>query len=270
MRYLLPGSAIYGGAFGAIGLLFGLCSLPRWAICAIAVPLCLLASALLMAAAGWMIAISALGIYLAAGCGVLWALVVLPNLIVLRQPPLSVFLRVALPGGLISAGGFYLMRPFLPQPPIPALSLDLTRCSETGTAPPIVSLDRAWQDDMLVRQAGLAERSCHLESAGQSTESGTVNERVTLHLLFLKDAGHEVDIPVPTKGEELVVVDGDSVREVPGLQTTGKEKLRIREDGLGRGLSIKDDGEGRMGDWSWYEWTPQTGNGMLDMRLLNK
>jgi hypothetical protein len=257
-RYLLPSTAIYGGAFGAIGLLFGLCSLPRWAIRAIAVPLCLLASALLMAAAGWMIAISALGVYLAAGCAALWALIVLPNLIVPRDPPLSIFPRVALPCILMAAGGFYLVRPFLPQATIPALDLDFTRCSDTGTAP-IVSLDRAWQDDTLVRQAGLADHSCHLESAGQRGESGNGSESVTLHLLFLRETSREVDIPVPSKGEALVIIDGDSVRMLPEGVPLRKERLRVREVASGHGFSMKDDGPGRMDDWFWQDWSPQTG-----------
>ena len=264
---LLPGSALYGGMFGLAGLLFGVCSVPRWVIRLLGAPLAFLASALIMSAAGWMIAISALGVYVAAGCAAIWALLLLPLLVVPKSSPLPMLVRLLLPLTFFGAGCFYLVRPFLPQAPIPALNFDFTRCNDAGMGP-IVPLSRAWEDDSLIRKAGLASTSCHLESAGQTSSSGTDDRMLRFHLLFLKPTSREVNVPVPEQDGTLIIIDGDDVRFVPDSPSKRKETLHIHEDP--RGFSMKNDGNGRMDNWFWYEWSPQTGNGSMDMRLFTK
>src|SRR5665213_2832862 len=172
-----------------------------------------------------------------------------------------------LAGLLFGAGCFYLVRPFLPQAPIPALNFDFTRCNDAGMGP-IVPLSRAWEDDSLIRKAGLASTSCHLESAGQTSSSGTDDRMLRFHLLFLKPTSREVNVPVPEQDETLIIIDGDDVRFVPDSPSKRKETLHIHEDP--RGFSMKNDGNGRMDNWFWYEWSPQTGNGSMDMRLFTK
>jgi hypothetical protein len=113
---LIVPTAIYSAGFGVIGLLFGLCSLPRWLTRLIGSPLAFIASGFMMMAAGWMIAISAVGIYTAAICGLIWGLVVLPLLIVRRTQLLPMWLRVVLPIAVFSAAALYLLQPFLPKP----------------------------------------------------------------------------------------------------------------------------------------------------------
>ena len=113
---LIVPTAIYAAGFGVIGLLFGLCSLPRWVTRIVGSPLAFIASGCMMMAAGWMIAISAVGIYTAAICGLIWGLLVLPLLVVRRTAPLTMWLRVVLPVAIFSGAAFYLLRPFLPNP----------------------------------------------------------------------------------------------------------------------------------------------------------
>jgi len=115
MYYMLRPTAIYAAGFGAAGVLFGICSLPRWIVRLIASPIALIAAGFLMMAAGWMIAISALGIYVAAGCGLAWGLL-LPLFVVRRAVLLLIFVRVSLPVVLFGASGLFVLRPFLPNP----------------------------------------------------------------------------------------------------------------------------------------------------------
>ncbi len=78
---LLTGTAIVAALFAAAGVILAFCRLPGWALRVVAAPIAFLASGLSMAGAGWLIAISALGVYIAAGCGLLWGIFVFPWLV---------------------------------------------------------------------------------------------------------------------------------------------------------------------------------------------
>lgn len=115
-QLLLWPTAIYGAGFAAAGLVFRFCSLPKWLIRLIATPLAFIASGLMMAAAGWMIAISALGIYVAAGSGFIWGLLVLPQFVIRRRTPPAMWIRVCLPVIILVPATSLLLRPLLPNP----------------------------------------------------------------------------------------------------------------------------------------------------------
>ena len=137
--YMVRPTAIYALAFGVIGLLFGLCSLPRWLVRLLGSPLALIAAGFLMMAAGWMIAISALGIYVAAVCGFVWGLLLLPLLTVPRDKPLPIIMRVMLPVGVFAASGLFLVRPFLPN--LAETTVTVFVVEQTPLGKPLINLD---------------------------------------------------------------------------------------------------------------------------------
>ena len=102
--YLVPGTAFYGLIFAVAGLALGFCLLPRWGLRVLAAPIAFIASGLMMAAGGWMIAISSMGIYTAAGCGALWGLFVFPGLVPRMSRALPITLRIAVPAVLFAGG----------------------------------------------------------------------------------------------------------------------------------------------------------------------
>ena len=129
---LLKGTAFYGLMFSAFGLILAFCSLPRWALRVFAVPVAFLASGLMMAADGWLIAISAFGVWSAAGWGALWGLLVFPRLI----PPMSRLLpttvRITLPILLLVGGMYWLIRPLLPDPGLTNAKIQVVRRNDAG------------------------------------------------------------------------------------------------------------------------------------------
>jgi hypothetical protein len=112
---LLRPTAIYALALAAAGWVCGLCSFPRWLIRSLMALPAFLASGLMMAATGWMIAISSFGICLAAGCGLLWAVFISPLLVHRREPALPLLARVLIPSAFFGCGVYLLIRPFLPS-----------------------------------------------------------------------------------------------------------------------------------------------------------
>ena len=130
---LLRGTAFCGLFFGLAGLILGFCSLPRWAHRLLAGSTAFLASGLLMAGAGWLIAIAAVGVYIAAGCGALWGIFVFPRLVPRFSRSLPAPCRIALPIIMFIGGTYWLIRPLLPNPGLTNAKIEVLRRDDTGS-----------------------------------------------------------------------------------------------------------------------------------------
>jgi hypothetical protein len=129
---LLKVTAFYGLIFAASGLVLGFCALPRWGLRVLAAPTAFLASGLMMAAAGWMIAISPLGVYIAAACGALWGLFLFPLLVPRMGYTLPIAARIALPITMLAGGTFWLIKPILPDPGLTNGKIEIVRQDPAG------------------------------------------------------------------------------------------------------------------------------------------
>jgi hypothetical protein len=129
---LLPGTAILGAAFSAAGLILGFCGLPRWALRLFAALTAFLAAGLMMQGAGWYIAISALGVYVAAGCGLLWGIFVFPGLVPRMSYTLPLPARIALPVLMAVGGTYWLLKPFLPDPALTNAKIEVIKRDTAG------------------------------------------------------------------------------------------------------------------------------------------
>jgi hypothetical protein len=130
---LVRGTALYGLIFSVSGLILGFCSLPRWALRVLAAPTAFLASGLVAAAAGWYIAISALGVWIAAGFGALWGLFVFPQLVPSMSRILPTPARIALPIMMWVGGTYCLIKPLLPDPGLTNAKIEVIRRDDSGT-----------------------------------------------------------------------------------------------------------------------------------------
>jgi hypothetical protein len=137
--YMGVPTLLYGFGQTLLAFVYETCWLPRWLIRILGAVMGFLAAGLLMEGAGWMIAISALGVYLAAGCGMLWGMLVMPALVVRRTNPLPLAIRVAVPLLLFLAGSYYLVRPLIPNPAETTVSVFAIR--QTPLGKPFQDLD---------------------------------------------------------------------------------------------------------------------------------
>ena len=120
---LSKGTFFYGLIFAAVGLVLGFCSVPRWAVRSIAALTAFLTGGLMMAATGWMIAISSAGVYIAAGCGALWGLFLFPRFVSPAKNPPLLAVRVLLVFVIVVGGTYWLVRPLPPDPGLPTHKL---------------------------------------------------------------------------------------------------------------------------------------------------
>jgi hypothetical protein len=89
----------------------------------------------MMAAAGWMISISSMGVYTAAACGGFWGSLVFPRLVRTTSyaPPLAI--RIVAPLFLFVAGGYWLIHPMLPDRALTNARVEVIRRNSPGEPP---------------------------------------------------------------------------------------------------------------------------------------
>jgi hypothetical protein len=129
---LFPATALYGSFFALESAILGFCRLPRWGVRMIAVVPAFLAGGLLMAGIGWFIAISALGVYVAAGCAALWGVFVFPVLVPRPNYALPNVARVSIPVLVLFTGTYFLVKPMLPDPRLTNAKIEVVRKDNAG------------------------------------------------------------------------------------------------------------------------------------------
>jgi hypothetical protein len=170
----------------------------RWLIRTLGAPLAFLASGLMMSAAGWMIAISPLGVYVAAGCGFVWGLLLLPLFVVRRTTMLPMAVRVLLPVSIFVASGFFLLRPFLPDPS--ETTVTVLVIEQTPQGKPLRDLD--WTEfggmPRFDRQPG-----GFFAPVSLSTFSMSDKRRSRVLVMLSNDDGSENVLSVPRTGDAI-------------------------------------------------------------------
>jgi hypothetical protein len=129
---LFPATALYGSFFAMGAAILGLCRLPRWALRLVAVMPAFLAGGLLMAGIGWFIAISAVGVYLAAGCAGLWGFFIFPVLVPRTNHALPNAARLTIPVLVLLVGTYFLARAMLPDPGLTNAKIEVVRRDNVG------------------------------------------------------------------------------------------------------------------------------------------
>ena len=131
---LVKGTVFYGFMFSVSALILAFCSVPRWALRVLAVPTAFLASGVMMDAAGWLIAISALGVWTAAACGAVWGFFAFPRLIPPMNRLLPTTIRMTLPIVMFVGGTYWLLKPLLPDPGLTNAKIQVIRRGDAGAS----------------------------------------------------------------------------------------------------------------------------------------
>jgi hypothetical protein len=129
---LLPATALYGSFFAVGAAILGFCRLPRWALQTVAVVPAFLAGGLLMAGVGWLISISAIGVYIAAACVGLWGFFIFPALVPTTNHALPNAARAAIPVLVLFVGTYFLVKPILPDPGLTNAKIEVVRRDSAG------------------------------------------------------------------------------------------------------------------------------------------
>jgi hypothetical protein len=225
---LLKGTAFYGLIFATAGFILGFCSLPRWALRFLAAPTAFLASGLMTAAGGWMIAISSMGVYTAAGCGALWGLFVFPRLVARTSYALPIAARIAVPVAMLAGGTYWLVKPLLPDPELTNAKIEIIRRSDAGAD--LSQVDLSYVGPSIAREAKGSGKYVSVNRMEFTTD-----RRSQVRVLLIIDDDH------PTAHTFLLPRSGDAIYR----QSRGKwneERAEARNSKLSLELSPQGSG----------------------------
>ncbi len=104
-----------------------------------------------MAGVGWFIAISAVGVYLAAGCAGLWGFCIFPPLVPRTNHALPNTVRMAVPVLMLLMATYFLLKPMLPAPGLTNAKIEVVRRDNTGND--LSQVDLSYVGSSLARQA---------------------------------------------------------------------------------------------------------------------
>ena len=223
---LLKGTAFYGVLFAAAGLVLGFCLLPRWGLRVMATPTAFLTSGLMMAAAGWMIAISSMGVYTAAGCGALWGLFVFPRLVPRMSYVLPIAARIALPVIMLTGSTYWLVKPMLPDPGLTNAKIEIVRRDDAGVD--LSQVDLSYLGPTIPREAKGSGKYISVNRMEFATDG-----RKQVRVLLIIDDDHPIAhvFPLPRSGDAIY------------RQSQGKwhqERAETRRSKLSLELSSRD------------------------------
>jgi hypothetical protein len=249
--YLGIPSLLYAAVQALLAFVYEMCSVAKWVVRVLGAITGYIAAGLLMAGAGWMIAIAPVGVYVASGCGLLWGLLVMPALVRPREARLPMAVRVALPLFLSSAAVLYLIYPLIPNAPIAPITFELNRITDGA------DLVRADKTEYLKpeTQAEIDGLNLHGEVHGgiQSTQ-GTNSGDIDVVVLALQRIDQEYKLDVPAQGHVVYVLADGKLTAHPTLSKLEKVHIWIEpgEDAIYDGGRIKVGGEGKLSAFTWY------------------
>jgi hypothetical protein len=248
--YLGIPSLLYAAGQTLLAFVYEMCSLPKWVVCALGAITGCIAAGLLMAGAGWMIAIASVGVYVASGCGLLWGLLAMPALVRPRDARLPMAVRLALPLLLSSAAVLYLIYPLIPKKPIAPITFELSRITDGA------DVVRADKTEYLKpeTQAEINGLNLHGEVHGgiQSTQ-GTNSGDVDVVVLAFQRIDHEYMLDVPAQGHVVSVLANGKLTPHPTLSKLEKAHIWIEPgvDATYDGGKIRVGSEGKLSAFTW-------------------
>lgn len=250
--YMGVPTLLYAAAQAVLGIIYGICSLPKWAIRVCGGVSAFLAAGLLMEGAGWMIAMAPIGVYLAAGCGFLWGTLLLPELVVRMTVVRPLAARIALPLIVVGCGVAYLIYPLLPKTPLPSITFEMNRVTPGSSfvqaaATPYLKAETQREIDALQLHGD--------EHGGIQSSQGTGSDQsVDVVVLTLEPIRREYKLDVPAFGHVVYVLEKGKLTAHPSIQKKARESILI-DPGVD---PVLDGGRIKVGDmpqfanFTWY------------------
>lgn len=241
---------VYGVAHAVLGLLYSISGLPKWLIRLLGGLTGLLSAGLLMEGAGWMIAISAFGVYVAAGCGLVWGVFILPALTERSARPLPFALRVALPLFGAVGGVNLLIKPLLPRDPVPGINFELNRL--TSSQSEVHGDNTPYFDQATWRELDDLHLHGDMHGGIQSAFSGD-GKSIDVMIVAFQAIDREYKIEVPSSGHVIYILDRGTLTPHPMMNTKDKRVFLIMPgvDELYDGGQLKTTGQNNFTPFTW-------------------
>lgn len=247
----------YAGAHTLLAYVYEVCSLPKWLVRVLGGVTAFLSAGLLMEGAGWMIAIAAAGVYLAALSGLLWGIFVLPSFVRSGLYKLPTSARILLPAVLCGSGLFVLIRPLLPNKPEPGINFELERITPSERSPNWAPSEffkkETWSDLQHLHLSG------DLHGGTQIGMPGTSPDSVDVVVIALEPIKREYKIAIPQSGHVIYLLRNGALESYPQDPKTDGRQFVIKPgvDDRYEGGQVKDPGWDKFNSFTWYPTIPK-------------
>ncbi|MFY9748682.1 MAG: hypothetical protein WBD98_08435 [Acidobacteriaceae bacterium] len=250
------GCLYFGLGLFVLSLALGIASTPRWLNRLIGGIIAAIAAMLAVAAAGWYLALAAIGPYSAAGLGLLYGSLIFPRFVRPKAPPAPMWIRIgtAACASVLFLG--WIFSPLLPKKPVPEVRFNLIRVTP-GESP----VKEPWFEskDVAAEVSALHIAGKTHGGIGGGASSGQGGPEIDVDLIALEPIGTISKLDIPKSGYVVYVLQGGKWTANPSFSKKDGRQFTI---GPGNDLRF-DGGKVKFGNdkefksFTWYPTIPK-------------
>jgi hypothetical protein len=244
------------GLFG-LCLVLGLASTPRWLNRFVGGVIAAAAAGLAVMAAGWYLALAAIGPDAAIVLGLLYGAILFPRFIESRSRPMPVWARIGIVFCATALFLFWIISPFLPHEPLAPIHYDLVRVTpgeKEVTSTSFLGLGIA-ADLAVLNLRG----NVHGGIGGGGGGSGQNAPPIDMELIALEPITKEANLVIPKSGRVIYVLKDGVWTAHPSIVHKDKRTLTLEP-----GTDLRFDGgrvklseQGHLQPFTWYPGIPK-------------
>jgi hypothetical protein len=251
------GCLYFGLGLFVLSLALGIASTPRRLNRLIGGFIAAIAAMFAVAAAGWYLALAAVGPYSALALGLLYGIFIFPRFVRPRTPPTATWIRI---GTVACASVLFLgwiFAPLLPQKSVPGVRFDLIRVTP-GETP----VKQQWFEskDVAAQVAVLhitGEPHGGIGGGGASSGEGVLE--IDVDLIALEPIGTISKLDIPKSGYVVYVLKGGKWTANPSFSKKDGRKFTVAPGNDPRfdGGQIKFSNDKEFKSFTWYPTIPK-------------
>jgi hypothetical protein len=244
------------GLFG-LCLVLGIASSPRWLNRLIGGVIAAAAAGLAVMAAGWYLALAAIGPDAAIVLGLLYGVFLFPRFIESRSRPISRWIRVSTVSCATALFVYWIIYPFLPHEPLASINYDLVRVTPGEKA---VTSTSFLGSEIATELAVLNLRgNVHGGIGGGGGGSGQNATPIDMELIALEPITKEAKLVIPKTGPVIYILKDGAWTAHPSIVQKDKRILTLEPgtDPRFDGGRVKLSEQGHFQSFTWYPSIPK-------------
>ena len=244
------------GLFG-LCLVLGLASTTRWLNRLVGGVIAAAAAGLAVTAAGWYLALAAIGPDAAIVLGLLYGVFLFPRFIESRLRPMPAWARITVACCTIALFSYWLISPFLPYKPLPPVNYDLVRVTPGEKA--VTSTSSVGSDIATDLAVMNLHGNVHGGIGGEGGGSGQNTPPIEMELIALEPITKEAKLAIPKTGHVIYVLKDGVWTAHPSILHKDKRTLTLEPgtDTRFDGGRVKLSEPGHLQPFTWYPGIPK-------------
>ena len=239
------------GLFG-LCLVLGVTSTPRWLNRLVGGVIAAAAAGLAVMAAGWYLALAAIGPDAAIVLGLLYGVFLFPRFIESRSPPIAMWIRISAVSCVAALFLYWIASPFLPHEPLAPVNYDLVRVTPGEKAVTTTS----FLGSQIAADVGVLNLrgDTHGGIGGGGGGSSQSVPPIEMELIALEPITKEAKLAIPKTGHVTYILKNEVWTAYPSITRKDKRTLTVEPgtDPRFDGGRVKLSEQGEFQAFTWY------------------